>query len=313
MRWVSGRSTEMYDADGALTGFAGGALDVTARHVAEQDRRMRAQITAHMSEGVVLVRHSDNQIVFTNSRFDELFGYDEGQMLGMDATRLNADGRRDGDSTVRQILGAVERHGAWRGEIHNVRRNGTRFWSWANVSAFEHPEHGMVSLSIQSDVTERKRVDDELRNERRLLAEAQAIGHVGSWEIKLSDASATWSEEMVRLHGMTPGSRPPRRYLALVHPDDRDEGPGQGRGGGRPPGRVRDRVSDRGSGRPRADGPGARRAGRRRHPPAGGHGPRRDLGPRGRAGAARGRGALPQRVRRRADRDGADQPRRHLP
>ncbi|HYI36986.1 MAG TPA: EAL domain-containing protein [Thermoleophilaceae bacterium] len=221
VRWVSGRSTEMYDADGALSGFAGGALDVTARHVAEQDRRMRAQITAHMSEGVVLVRHSDNQIVFTNSRFDELFGYDEGQMLGMDATRLNADGRRGGDSTVRQILGAVERHGAWRGEIHNVRRNGTRFWSWANVSAFEHPEHGMVSLSIQSDVTERKRVDDELRNERRLLAEAQAIGRVGSWEIKLSDASATWSEEMVRLHGMPPGSRPPRRYLALVHPDDR--------------------------------------------------------------------------------------------
>ena len=221
VRWVNGRSTEIYDADGLLTGFAGGALDVTARHHADQDRRIRAEITAHMSEGVVLVRHSDNAIVFANRRFEELFGYGEGQMLGLDASALNADGRRDPESTVATILSAVEEHGAWRGELHNVRRNGTRFWTWANVSAFEHPEHGMVSLSIQSDMTERKRVDDELRNERRLLAEAQAIGHVGSWEIKLSDATALWSDEMGRLHGMPPGSRPPRRYLHLVHPDDR--------------------------------------------------------------------------------------------
>ena len=221
VRWVTGRNTELYDEQGTLRGFAGSSLDVTARHLAEEDQRIRAEITAHMSEGVVLVRHSDNQIVFANRRFEEMFGYGEGQMLGMSASRLNADGRSDEDSTVATILGAVERDGAWRGELHNVRRNGTRFWTWANVSAFEHQDHGMVSLSIQSDVTERRRVNEELRNERRLLAEAQAIGHVGSWEIKLSDTTATWSEEMVRLHGMPPGSRPPRRYLDLVHPEDR--------------------------------------------------------------------------------------------
>ena len=221
VRWIAGRSTEVYGDDGQLVGFVGGALDVTARHLAEQDRRMRAEIIAHMSEGVVLVRHSDNRIVFANRRFEELFGYDEGQMQGMEAQALNADGRRDTASTVATILRAVEKHGAWRGEVHNVRRNGTRFWTWANVSAFEHTDHGMVSLCIQSDMTERKRVNDELRQERRLLAEAQAIGHVGSWEIKMSDASATWSAEMTRLHGMPPGSRPPRRYIDMIHPDDR--------------------------------------------------------------------------------------------
>ncbi len=115
-----------------------------------------------MSEGVVLVRHSDNQIVFANRRFEEMFGYEPGQMLGLNASRLNADRRSDHDSTVATILGAVERHGAWRGEVHNVRRNGIRFWTWANVSAFEHQDHGMVSLAIQSDVTERRRVDEEL-------------------------------------------------------------------------------------------------------------------------------------------------------
>ncbi len=248
---------------------------MTARHAADEDRRLRAEITAHMSEGVVLVRHADNQIVFANRRLEEMFGYAEGQMLGMSASRLNADGRSDVESTVATILGAVERDGAWRGEIHNVRRNGTRFWTWANVSAFEHQDHGMVSLSIQSDVTERRRIDEELRNERRLLAEAQAIGRVGSWEIKLSDTTATWSEEMVRLHGMPPGSRPPRRYLDLVHPDDRAGVRARAVAMVEPAGRLRDRVPDRGHGRPRAHDPGARRAGRRRRAAAGRHRARR--------------------------------------
>ncbi len=223
IRWVAGTATELYGDDGRLAGFAGSGLDITARRAADQNRRLRAEIIAHMSEGVVLVRHSDDQIVFANRRFEEMFGYDEGQMLGMSASRLNADGRSDSDSTVATILSAVERDGAWRGEVHNVRRNGTRFWTQANVSAFEHQDHGTVSLSIQSDVTERRRVYEELAGERRMLAEAEAIGHVGSWEFKLSDRTAIWSDEMRRLHGMPAGARPPRRYLDLVHPDDRAE------------------------------------------------------------------------------------------
>jgi diguanylate cyclase (GGDEF)-like protein/PAS domain S-box-containing protein len=57
----------------------------------------------------------------------------------------------------------------------------------------------------------------------RALAQAQAIGGVGSWERDLGSGDQRWSDEQFRLHGLDPGEGvpSPREYLALVHPDDR--------------------------------------------------------------------------------------------
>lgn len=56
----------------------------------------------------------------------------------------------------------------------------------------------------------------------RQLAEAQAIAHVGSWELVLATNQVTWSEEAYRLYGIPIGA--PVGYdvfLTCVHPDDR--------------------------------------------------------------------------------------------
>lgn len=57
----------------------------------------------------------------------------------------------------------------------------------------------------------------------RALAQAQAIGGVGSWERDLDSGDQRWSDEQFRLHGLEPedGVPSPHEYLALVHPDDR--------------------------------------------------------------------------------------------
>jgi diguanylate cyclase (GGDEF)-like protein/PAS domain S-box-containing protein len=57
----------------------------------------------------------------------------------------------------------------------------------------------------------------------RALAQAQAIGGVGSWERELDSDNQRWSDEQFRLHGLDPagGVPSPQEYLELVHPDDR--------------------------------------------------------------------------------------------
>jgi diguanylate cyclase (GGDEF)-like protein/PAS domain S-box-containing protein len=63
-----------------------------------------------------------------------------------------------------------------------------------------------------------------LRLSEANLATAQAMAHVGSWELDLQTLTGTWSAENYRLHDRDPALGPPtyQEFLDLVHPDDRE-------------------------------------------------------------------------------------------
>ena len=55
------------------------------------------------------------------------------------------------------------------------------------------------------------------------LSEAQALAHIGSWEWDIRRDVVTWSDELYRVFGRSPGSGPVtyHSYLDHIHPDDR--------------------------------------------------------------------------------------------
>jgi PAS domain S-box-containing protein len=60
------------------------------------------------------------------------------------------------------------------------------------------------------------------RAERQLTI-AQQIAHMGSWDWELATNAVTWSDELYRIYGFEPGSRPItfEFFLSRLHPDDR--------------------------------------------------------------------------------------------
>jgi PAS domain S-box-containing protein len=81
-----------------------------------------------------------------------------------------------------------------------------------------------------SDVSKAKDDETALRDSQRMLADSQTAAHVGSWESTLAESSSgnagvlRWSDEAYRIFGFEPG-RPEAtyaRFLAVVHPDDRE-------------------------------------------------------------------------------------------
>ena len=75
------------------------------------------------------------------------------------------------------------------------------------------------------DVTERKRIEDELRRSRENLARAQRIAGVGSFERDLETGTIELSDELYRIHGVaSAGPQASREFLyTLIHPDDREK------------------------------------------------------------------------------------------
>lgn len=75
----------------------------------------------------------------------------------------------------------------------------------------------------ESDITERKRIEEALRDSQADLNRAQSVGQIGSWRLNIQRNELLWSDENHRIFDVPRGA--PLTYetfLAIVHPDDRD-------------------------------------------------------------------------------------------
>jgi PAS domain S-box-containing protein len=81
------------------------------------------------------------------------------------------------------------------------------------------------------DIDDRKRAEErveksvqDLQRSEFYLAEAQRLGHIGSWVFDPATGFEHWSRELFQIHGLDPGKGPPdsEQYLAAVHPQDRE-------------------------------------------------------------------------------------------
>ncbi len=75
------------------------------------------------------------------------------------------------------------------------------------------------------DITERKRIETELRRSEQRFQLAQDGASVGSWDWDLTDGATSWSPQMYALYGLDPVSAGPDHFAAWstrLHPEDRD-------------------------------------------------------------------------------------------
>ena len=127
-----------------------------------QELRLHGQMLENMTEGVYLVKMSDLTIAYANAKFEEIFGYAPDELLGQHVGIINAPTDQDPKEIAQIIEAELKRSGSWNGEVLNIKKNGEQFWCQVNISAFDHPQFGEVWLSIQQDITERKRNEEKI-------------------------------------------------------------------------------------------------------------------------------------------------------
>ncbi|MDD5189822.1 MAG: PAS domain S-box protein, partial [Dehalococcoidales bacterium] len=75
-----------------------------------------------------------------------------------------------------------------------------------------------------SDITARRKADEDLKETQRVLEEAQRIAHIGSWEWNVRTGDLHWSKELYAIYGADPDSFTPsmEQFAGFVHPEDRE-------------------------------------------------------------------------------------------
>jgi PAS domain S-box-containing protein len=135
------------------------------------DGRLEHTVLANMTEGASIIRASDGLIAYTNPSWDRLFGYARGELVARHVSVVNAPADQTPLERAQDIMGALARDGSWTGTVHNVRKDGTTFWSEAGVVEAEHLEFGTVWVSVVRELTSPTPAEDALRaSEERLRA-----------------------------------------------------------------------------------------------------------------------------------------------
>jgi PAS domain S-box-containing protein len=127
-----------------------------------EELRLTSEIMTNMSEGVILTRVYDGTIVYANPKFESMFGYDREELKGKDISVINAPSGRSSEAGATEIEAILKENGAWTGEVHNKKKDGTAFWCLAKVSTFHHFIHGDVWVAVHTDITDRKRAEREM-------------------------------------------------------------------------------------------------------------------------------------------------------
>ncbi len=101
---------------------------------------------------------------------------------------------------------AKQSHEEFDEEFRVVWPDGTLHWL-RSLGRFFYAPDGKPErmLGISGDITERKQVEQVLRQSEAELMEAQRLANVGSWRWDPRTDTVTWSEELYRIVGLDPG------------------------------------------------------------------------------------------------------------
>ncbi|MBF0318862.1 MAG: PAS domain S-box protein, partial [Nitrospirae bacterium] len=200
---------------GNITGRVWSFHDITENQRLTANLRLQNEIMSNMPEGVVLVSAADESIVWCNSRFEQMFGYGPDELTGRNVAIVNAPAEKSPEEVAKEIIESLNKHSVWQGEIQNIKKTGEPFWCYATTSTFEHNDYGKVWVAVHTDITQRKKAQEELQRFFDLSRDILAIFSIDGYFTKVNPM-------FEKILGFTKEEICSRHIMDLIHPDDRE-------------------------------------------------------------------------------------------
>ena len=214
--------TPVLDEDGGLVRIIHIATDITQRKHEEEALRQALDAT---TDGIWYWHFPSGKLTFS-PRYYTMLGYEPD---AFDATYENWADLVHPDDRARAFAVAEQYLESKPDEYENEFRlrtdSGEYRWIRTKGRIVERAADGSAMLMIgnHEDVTERRHSEERLRRKEYLLARAQDLGRIGTWELDIVSSVLVWTDETYRLFGVPIGT--PLTYetfLNCVHPDDRE-------------------------------------------------------------------------------------------
>jgi diguanylate cyclase (GGDEF)-like protein/PAS domain S-box-containing protein len=227
-RWLAWSNIAIVDVSGQVSVVIAVGRDITQRKQAELALQDSEQRFRHVLETMALAGLAldlNGCITLCNGFLLELTGWQRHEVLGRDWFELFIP--EDTRDEVRGIFLATLETGHFPTHFENeilTRSGERRLIAWSNT-VFQNP-NGVIQgiTSIGQDITEQRRVQQQLLESEERLRTALEAAQMGTWDWHIQTGQIIWSESLEKLMGMAPGSFDGRfeTVQQLIHPDDRE-------------------------------------------------------------------------------------------
>lgn len=218
LRWMQANGLVIRDEGGKPIRMLGTNYDITERKQADEALRKSEERMAlaldSVSDGVWDWR-ADTGEVFYSALWYTMLGYEPYELpQEFDTWRklLHPDDAQPAEEFVMTHLESGEPF-----QLEFRLRTKDDGWCWINARGMvvEKDDSGRAlrMLGTHQDITDRKLVEEKLKQGARRLREAQELGKVGSWEYDLETGEIWGSDEGFRIYGMSP---PPSNLLPVA-------------------------------------------------------------------------------------------------
>ena len=165
-RWLAWEEAAILDEEDRVTGLRGVGRDVTKHRLAEEHFQKLARAVDQAPLAVVITM-PDGRVQYVNPRFTEVTGFTLEEIF-----ERGVDVLRSGFATEaewQQFWSTVQAGQTWRGEVCARYKTGQPVWELVRVSPIRnHADEITHLLCLREDITERKRLEEQLRQSQKM-------------------------------------------------------------------------------------------------------------------------------------------------
>ncbi len=227
--WLDSTVTPLKDREGRIGQFIAICTDITARKRLEQEledsRAFLQSVTNSMGEGVYTI-DAHGRCTFLNAEAERLIGWSFQETKDRSLHDLVHFQDKSGKpiaahecSIMHSLQDANKHHSE---DQYFTHRDGRVFPVSVVAKRLEQNGRYVGAVVVFQDITERRRIHDELKTSEQRLSVALSASSTGLWDYNPITDQAVYSETWFRMLGYEPTSGPCSGDLfrSLLHPDD---------------------------------------------------------------------------------------------
>jgi PAS domain S-box-containing protein len=170
--------------------------DISERRRTEHELLLRSSALEATANGVVIAA-IDGHILWVNPAFTQLTGYSCGDVIGQNM-RIMKSGRH-GREFYQQLWETILSGRVWQVEVINKRKDDSLYTEEMTITPVYGPSGGITHfIAIKQDVSEHRRMEDQLRQSNKMEAIGRLAGGVAHDFNNILTAIMGYNEIMLR-------------------------------------------------------------------------------------------------------------------
>ncbi len=226
-RWLLSTKIPFKDSEGNIVGLVGLGRDITknkqmTEKLRESEERFR-QLAENIDEVFLLTVPGHDEMIYLSPAYERIWGRTRQSRYEKAHTLLDTVHPEDREGV--RVLLEKDGQGEQEKEYRIVQPDGAIRWIRSHTFPVRNESGEVYRIAgIAEDVTERKQIEQALRQSEERFALAVQGSNDGIWDWDIVNNTLYWSPRLIELHGYDSNELDGSfdKFESTVHPDDEE-------------------------------------------------------------------------------------------